>query len=342
MALALKSDKVVLGALANAAQYKGIRNMMSVVTSGLTSGKIKSFDDIGKVKGVQKIVEKFTLSERGLYKTFLTPIGFPEIAVQSGRVTGFVSKKAARIGVHGAFEVEDASINIKRIKKNLEQHIEYLKKESFFQKAHKQAKQMGMIERTKMSREWYHNYALEFGTNFRSMEMLREGGRRISDMRLGRMYFFRYRPIASYVTPLAGDSDNIYDEFPLLFMLYEDADNFSGINFHYLSPKLRAVLLGRMYEYLINQDFTDRTKLFAKKFRNVIKTNKRFRHAKVAYRQYRPEQIKSKVLQVHPLDWDLAITVPTERFKTAGGGRTASKKMWYKTAKRARTIYGSK
>ena len=110
MALALKSDKVVLGALANAAQYKGIRNMMSVVTSGLTSGKIKSFDDIGKVKGVQKIVEKFTLSERGLYKTFLTPIGFPEIAVQSGRVTGFVSKKAARIGVHGAFEVEDASI----------------------------------------------------------------------------------------------------------------------------------------------------------------------------------------------------------------------------------------
>ena len=45
---------------------------------------------------------------------------------------------------------------------------------------------------------------------------------------------------------------------------------------------------------------------------------------------------------MHPLDWDLAITVPTERFKTAGGGRTASKKMWYKTAKRARTIYGSK
>ena len=340
MALALKSDKVVLGALANAAQFKGLRQLMSTMTSALTSGKIKNFDDIGKVKGVHKIVEKFSLSERGLYQKVLTPIGFPQLAIRGAKVEGFISRRAARAGVQSGLHLEDASINIKRIKKNLVQHIEYLKEESFFQKAHKQAKQMGIIEKTKMSREWYHNYALEFGTNFRSMEMLREGGRRISDMRLGRMYFFRYRPIASYVTP-AGDSDN-YDEFPLVFMLYEDVDNFSGINFHYLSPKLRAVLLGRMYEYLINQDFTDRTKLFAKKFRNVIKTNKRFRHAKVAYRQYRPEQIKSKVLQVHPLDWDLAITVPTERFKTAGGGRTASKKMWYKTAKRARTIYGSK
>ena len=147
MALALKSDKVVLGVLANAAQYKGIRNMMSVVTSGLTSGKIKSFDDIGKVKGVHKIVEKFSLSERGLYQKVLTPIGFPQLAIRGAKVEGFISRRAARAGVQSGLHLEDASINIKRIKKNLVQHIEYLKEESFFQKAHKQAKQMGIIEK---------------------------------------------------------------------------------------------------------------------------------------------------------------------------------------------------
>ena len=143
------------------------------------------------------------------------------------------------------------------------------------------------------------------------------------------MYFFRYTPNKPYET---------YDEFPLIFMLYEDADNFSGINFHYLSPKLRAILLGHMLQYMSNKDYTERTKIFARKFRDVIKKNKRFRHAKVSYRQYRNDQVQSKVIQVHPLDWELAIMVPTERFKTIGGGRTASKKIWFKTAKEARTV----
>ena len=90
--------------------------------------------------------------------------------------------------------------------------------------------------------------------------------------------------------------------------------------------------------YLNNQDYTDRTKLFARKFRGMIQTNKRFRHAKVIYKRYKAEDVQSKILQVHPLDWELAITVPTERFKTKSGGRTMSKKMWIKSAKLARNI----
>ena len=186
---------------------------------------------------------------------------------------------------------------------------------------------MNVIGRSSAAREWYYDQALDQGVNYRSMDMLRTGGRRVSDIRLGRMYFFRYRP---------EKPEDMYDEFPLIFLLYEDPDNFSGINFHYLRPKLRAVLLGNMMMYLNNQDYTDRTKLFARKFRNMIQTNRRFRHAKVIYRQYRADDVRSKILQVHPLDWELAITVPTERFKTKGGGRTMSKKMWIKTEKLAK------
>ena len=326
--LGIKQDKVILGALAGAAHFKGLRLFFSRITSAFTSGQVKDFGSIGQVQGIQKITAKFTMSETGIYRKLLEPIGFPRLGIVDGKVSGFVGSKSAaatRVGV-GAVDTKPFQ---KKIVANLQQHIDYLQKESFFQKAHKQAKQMGIIGRNELSRKWYHDYALDQGVNYRSFEMLRKGGKRISDRKLGRMYFFRYKPNQPYET---------YDEFPLIFMLYEDADNFSGINFHYLSPKLRAILLGHMLQYMSNKDYTERTKIFARKFRDVIKKNKRFRHAKVSYRQYRNDQVQSKVIQVHPLDWELAIMVPTERFKTAGGGRTASKKIWFKTAKEARTV----
>ena len=167
-------------------------------------------------------------------------------------------------------------------------------------------------------------------SDFRSLEMIREGGNRIKDIRLVRMYFFRYEPVMDY--------KHNYDAFPLIFMLYEDPDNFSGINFHYLSPKLRAILLGHMFTFLTDKDFSNRTRLFGRKFMQVIRTNKRFRHAKAIFKNYRPENIQGKIIQVHPLDWELAIMVPTERFKTPTGGRIASKKIWRETSIKARTI----
>ena len=321
-------DKVILGALVGAAKFKGLRLFFSRITSAFTAGQVKDFSSVGQVKGIQKVIAKFTMSETGIYRKLLEPIGFPRLGIVDGKVSGFIGSKSAVATRVGATSVDTKPFQ-KKIVANLQQHIDYLQEESFFQKAHKEAKQMGIIGRNELSRRWYHDYALDQGVNYRSFKMLRKGGKRISDRKLGRMYFFRYTPNKPYET---------YDEFPLIFMLYEDADNFSGINFHYLSPKLRAVLLGHMLQYMSNQDYTERTKIFARKFRDVIKKNKRFRHAKVSYRQYRNDQVQSKVIQVHPLDWELAIMVPTERFKTAGGGRTASKKIWFKTAKEARTV----
>ena len=321
-------DKVILGALAGAAKFKGLRLFFSRITSAFTSGQVKDFGSVGQVKGIHTVIATFTMSETGIYRKLLEPIGFPRLGITDGKVSGFVGSKSAAAARVGAGAVDTKPFQ-KKVVANLQQHIDYLEKESFFQKAHREAKQMNIVDRSELSRRWYHDYALEQGVNYRSFEMLRKGGKRISDRKLGRMYFFRYTP---------NKPEETYDEFPLIFMLYEDADNFSGINFHYLSPKLRAVLLGHMLQYMSNKDYTERTKIFARKFRDVIKKNKRFRHAKVSYRQYRNDQVQSKVIQVHPLDWELAIMVPTERFKTAGGGRTASKKIWFKTAKQARVV----
>ena len=151
------------------------------------------------------------------------------------------------------------------------------------------------------------------------------------------MYFFKYEAEGTKSgRGVEIKRGNVYDAYPLIFLLSETPGELEGINFHYMTPKERIKLLGRMFEYLNSEDFDNRTKLFSTKFKRTIKNNRLFRYAKACYREYKPGRIISKIIQVHPMDWELAITVPTERFVTPAGGRVASKKIWHQTNKLAR------
>jgi len=331
----------ILGGLAIAQRFPGVRKFFMRTTKVLMRGDIKSLGDIVKSKEVEDIVKNFTQREAKMYSSTLVKIGFPRLIMERGKVVGFLSKTAqkAKQFVSQLGTPTQRKLANKKIAKALEQHIDFLTKESFFQKAHRAAKQENLITRDERTREFYHDYAAEYGVNYRSMQMLRTGGRRISDMKLGRMYFFRYEAEGtSSGRGVEIERGNVYDAYPLIFLLAEEPGSLEGINFHYMTPKERIHLLGRMFEYLNSEDFDSRTKLFSTKFRRTIKNNKLFRYARVCYRVYKPGRIVSKILQVHPMDWELAITVPTERFVTPKGGRVASKKIWTQTNKLARTF----
>ena len=332
-------DADILGALAIAQRFPGIRKFFLRTTRVLMRGNIRGLGDIAKSKDVEDIVKNFTKAEANMYSKTLVKVGFPRLMMERGKVVGFLSKTAqkAKQFVSQVGTPTQRKLANKKIAKALEQHIDFLTEESFFQKAHRAAKQENMITRNEKTREFYHDYAAEYGVNYRSLQMLRTGGRRIGDMKLGRMYFFKY---AAEGTASGRGVDikrgNVYDEFPLIFLLSETPGSLEGINFHYMTPKERIKLLGRMFEYLNSEDFDDRTKLFSTKFRRTIKNNRLFRYAKACYREYKPGRIASKILQVHPMDWELAITVPTEKFVTPAGGRVSSKKIWMQTNKLAR------
>jgi hypothetical protein len=335
-------DVEILGGLAIAQRFPGLRMFFMRITKVLMSGKIKSLTDIGKSTEVINIVKKFSKTEASVYTKTLVKVGFPRLIMERGKVLGFLESTA-----HGVKQIASRvgqtpvhrKITSRKIANALEQHIDFLQDESFFQKAHRAAKRENLITRNEKTREFYHDYAAEFGINYRSLQMLRTGGRRIGDIKIGRMYFFRYE--AEGTASGRGveiERGNVYDNFPLIFLLSETPGSLEGINFHYMVPKERIKLLGRMFEYLNNENFDDRTKLFSMKFRRTIRDNKLFRYAKVCYRVYKPGRIESKILQVHPMDWELAITVPTERFVTPAGGRVASKKIWAQTNRLARTF----
>ena len=331
----------ILGGLAVAQRFPGLRKFFLRTTKVLMRGKIRKISDIAGSLEIEQIVQGFSATEANVYSKTLVKLGFPRLNMSRGKVTGFLSDSAtgvkqtiSKIGT----PVQSKSPS-KKIVNALEQHIDFLTEESFFQKAHRAAKQENLITRNERTREFYHDYAAEQGVNYRSLQMLRTGGSRISDMKLGRMYFFKY---AAEATASGRGVDikkgNVYDEFPLIFLLAEEPGSLEGINFHYMTPKERIILLGRMFEYLNSEDFDNRTKLFSTKFRRTIKNNRLFRYARVCYREYKPGRIDSKIIQVHPMDWELAITVPTERFVTPKGGRVASKKIWTQTNKLARTF----
>ena len=98
----------------------------------------------------------------------LVPLGFPLLVWLKP-----LARSAAKIAPDIASKVS----NIKSLEKNLQQHITFLQDETFFQKAHKTAKKSGIIGRSEMARAWYHDHALEQGLDFRSLEMIREGGK---------------------------------------------------------------------------------------------------------------------------------------------------------------------
>ena len=56
---------------------------------------------------------------------------------------------------------------------------------------------------------------------------------------LGEIYCYHYNPKYRQTLPY-------YDMFPMIMLIGVDQDTFTGLNFHYLPPKFRAILLDRV------------------------------------------------------------------------------------------------
>ena len=312
--LLLGSRAKVLKAFAQAAKAsKNVRQVLVLTAKLMMAKKVTSFAELAGQKEIRSLVAAFTTAEMEAYTKNLVPLGFPTIAVLR-KVPGKKIKEEALDVVTDATEVQKSEV--------LQDHIEHLRAESFFQKAHREAKKQNIIGRSPDAREWYHDYALEYGTSYSYTTMLKEGGMRASKPMRGKMMFFRYRP-----EQLTSE----YDLYPLIFVLDRKPNYFTGINFHYLVPKMRAELLGDMFSYLSNLSFDISTELNFKSFTNAIASNKKFKFGKAALRRYTYSNVQSKMIEVHPLDWELAIMVETSKFFNEKGSRATKQSIWKET-----------
>ena len=119
--------------------------------------------------------------------------------------------------------------------------------------------------------------------------------RRVS---LGDLFCYYYNPLYRNELPY-------YDMFPMIMLLSAEKETFLGINFHYLRPKWRAILLDRVTAK-IGGGLPKWNKL--RQIRQIAPTIKRYRY----------DHIMRKVIPIEEDEQEIAIFLPTERFKKAG------------------------
>jgi len=338
-----KDEKKILTSLKKLQKYPRVREIFRIIASLFRKKKIKHIKDIAKDRDIRKTVEGLNYEERKMYAKHLKELGFPTLDefLSSAKKSQLLLKKAPKKGIE---KVADIKKGVDRFKdelgeirdrggtpilKVLNDHIKFLGEESFFQKAHKTAKQQNIIERSPQSVEFYQDYAAEYATSFTYRKMLRQGGKKKANFFLGRMYFYKYLPDPKKL-------DSTFDMYPLMFIMNKTDEEFEGVNFHYMTPKARAVTMGNLFDYLNNAEYKPNTKLIFNSLRKVIRNNRKFRYAKYAYRKYRFDGISSKIIEVHPLDWEISMFCPTERFYSKERRRLPDRVVWKQTEIRVR------
>ena len=114
---------------------------------------------------------------------------------------------------------------------------------------------------------------------------------------LGDIFCYYYNPKYRNELPY-------YDMFPMSMLIGTDQDTFTGLNFHYLPPKFRAILLDRVN---------------AKVGRGIINWKKISKIPQVAptIKRYRFDHIMRKVVPIEENEQEIAIFLPLERFRKA-------------------------
>ena len=114
---------------------------------------------------------------------------------------------------------------------------------------------------------------------------------------LGDLFCYHYDPKYKATLPY-------YDIFPMIMLIGVESDTFLGLNFHYLAPKLRAILLDR-----VNAKIAGGVPNWKKISKIPL--------VEPAVHRYRFDHISKKVIQIEKEEEEIAIFLPLERFRKA-------------------------
>jgi hypothetical protein len=162
--------------------------------------------------------------------------------------------------------------------------------------------------RTDAARKWYRDTAQKSVKNGpinagRVERELKDRGANTSAV--GNMYFFAYEAKHAKTLPY-------YDKFPLIFPIGPAPKGFMGINMHYLPPILRAKLMDGLYDTITNDKYDTSTKLDLSY--KLLNSASKFREFKPTIKHYLTAQTRSRFFYVNPVEWDIALFLPTANF----------------------------
>lgn len=178
-----------------------------------------------------------------------------------------------------------------------------------FQKIAQEGRAEGVVG-TDEARDWFRDRAMSVQQvnvqkEMRNTERLYN---KVTQIDIGRMYMFFYDPKHKDTLPY-------YDRFPLIFMIEKYPDGFLGMNLHYLPPLFRARLMDALYTIQKNDNQRESKKLRASY--SLLSSAAKFRYFQPTVKRYLNTHVRSRFLYVPSEEWDIALMLPTERFKKA-------------------------
>jgi hypothetical protein len=159
----------------------------------------------------------------------------------------------------------------------------------------------------KNSVAWFTANVRQMMSGLGPMKLLGQNQHRQSDTpTIGKMMFFTYDPKTKDKLPY-------YDTFPLVIPFSSDKTSFTGINFHYLMPKTRLVLLNKLFETASDERMDDKTTLLVNW--NLLKNASRYPEVQPAVKKYLFSHVKSRMVILPVSDFPVAVFLPVEKFR---------------------------
>lgn len=176
---------------------------------------------------------------------------------------------------------------------------------ALFSKIQTQAENLGLLPRTKKSRDWFYR-KIRTLTGVSPAKVLTDNSLVARSRPLiGRMFMFLYDPKHKETLPY-------YDKFPLILMVGPAKGGFYGLNLHYLPARQRALFFDRLYEYTNNKKL-DETTRFRLSY-DLLSSAAKLRAYAPCFKRYLYDHISSKTVEVLPNEWEIALFLPTESF----------------------------
>lgn len=159
----------------------------------------------------------------------------------------------------------------------------------------------------KNSAAWFMNNVRNTLQGLGPMRVLGDNLHRQSDRPpVGKMIFFTYDPKTKATLPF-------YDTFPLVLPFSFNDKGFIGINFHYLAPRTRLLLINKLVEYASDDRMNEKTKI--EMSWKMLSNASKFPEIAPAIKQYLYGHVKSRMAEIPLPDMYIAIFLPVERFK---------------------------
>ena len=124
----------------------------------------------------------------------------------------------------------------------------------------------------------------------------------------GRMYTYFYNPKHAKTLPY-------YDTFPCTIIIDMNQTGFTGLNLHYLPPRMRISFLDELFKYTNNQEFDETTRLEASW--DLLNSITRLRPAHACVKRYLTPNIVGQALLIEPQYWDIIAFLPTAQWNKA-------------------------